>query len=223
MNWRLSQLDPFVLVSNSDAHSPAKLGRESTIYDTELSYPAIYRALSDPQDRGLIGTVEFFPEEGKYHFDGHRHCHQRLHPVESAKHQGLCPACGKPVTIGVMARVEELADHPAGRRSPHWRPYYSLIPLPEVIADARGVGANTKSVQLVYQQMLAKLGSEMFILREAPLEMIEKAGGVLIAEGIRRVRSAEVTIAAGYDGEYGTIKIFEPQERGVVKDQLTLF
>jgi uncharacterized protein (TIGR00375 family) len=223
MNWRLSQLDPFLLVSNSDAHSPPKLGRESTIYDTQLSYPAIYRALSDPQDPGMIGTVEFFPEEGKYHFDGHRACRQRLHPADSLRHQGLCPACGKPVTVGVMARVEALADHPPGRKSPRWRPYYSLIPLPEVIADARGVGANAKSVQTVYHEMLARLGNEMFILREAPLDMIEKAAGRLVAEGIRRVRSAKVTIAAGYDGEYGTIKIFDPREREMVKDQLTLF
>jgi PHP family Zn ribbon phosphoesterase len=121
MNWRLSQLDPYVLVSNSDARSPQKLGRESTVYDTEFSYPGIYQALSDPENRGLIGTVEFFPEEEKYHYDGHRQCRTRLHPRETANNNGLCPARAKPVTVGVMARVEQLADHPEGRKSPRWK------------------------------------------------------------------------------------------------------
>lgn len=223
MNWRLSQLDRYVLISNSDAHSPQKLGRESTIYDTEFSYPGIYHALADKDHKGLKGTVEFFPEEGKYHYDGHRQCRTRLHPKETIANKGLCPACGKPATVGVMARVEELADHPEGRKSPHSRPYYNLIPLAEIIADARGVGPNSKAVQTVFHNMLAKLGNEMFILREAPLEAIQKITGPLIAEGIRRVRDSEVQIAAGYDGEYGTVKIFSPEERETSKDQLTLF
>ena len=227
MNWRLSQLDHCVLVSNGDAHSPQKIGREATIYDTELSYPAIYKALSDPShDKGLVGTVEFFPEEGKYHYDGHRVCQTRLHPKETLDNKGLCPVCGKPVTIGVMARVEELADHGEGRKSPHWRPYHSLIPLPEIIGDAKGVGPNSKSVNTVFYHMLHKLGNEMFILMDAPLEAIQKTSNALIAEGIRRVRAGEVNIAAGYDGEYGTIKIFTPAEREaetVNQDQLTLF
>lgn len=223
MNWRLSQLDPYVLVSNSDAHSPAKLGRESTVYDTECSYPAVYRALSDPKDKGLIGTVEFFPEEGKYHYDGHRNCRARLHPRETIKNAGLCPACGKPVTVGVMSRVEALADHPDGRKSPRWRPYARLIPLPEIISDAKGVGPNSKGVQAIFRNMLNTFGNEMFILRDAPIDEIKKASGPLIAEGIRRVRHEEVEIAAGYDGEYGTVKIFSPSERGTAQDQLTLF
>lgn len=223
MNWRLSQLDPYVLVSNSDAHSPQKLGRESTVYDTEFSYPGIYRALSEPANRGLVGTVEFFPEEGKYHYDGHRQCHTRLHPQETIKNKGLCPACGKPVTVGVMARVAELADHPQGRKSPRWRPYVRLIPLPEIIADAKGVGPGAKSVDAIFMTMIHKLGNEMFILRDAPLDAIKKISGPLIAEGIRRVRAEEVHIAAGYDGEYGTVKIFSPAERETVENQLTLF
>ncbi|MBI3617814.1 MAG: hypothetical protein HY210_06320 [Candidatus Omnitrophica bacterium] len=185
MNWRLKQLDPFVLVSNSDAHSPAKLGREATVYDTEFSYPAIYRALSDPKDKGLIGTVEFFPEEGKYHYDGHRACKTRLHPRETRKHKGLCPVCGKPVTVGVMSRVEELADRPEGEKPPRWRPYRNLIPLPEVIAEAKGVsGTETKSVQELYHRLLAQLGNELFILQDASLKRIEAAGGDLLARGI---------------------------------------
>ncbi len=223
MNWRLSQLDPYVLVSNSDAHSAPKLAREATIYDTDLSYPAIYKALSDRKDKGLVGTIEFFPEEGKYHYDGHRNCKMRMHPQETIKNKGLCPECGKPVTVGVMARVEELADHPEGRKSPYWRPYYSLIPLPEIIGDAKKVGPNSKTVQKIFMEMLHTFGNEISILREVPLEKIRKANGALIAEGIRRVREGNVHIAAGYDGEYGKVEIFSPQDRESVENQLTLF
>ena len=223
MNWRLGQLDAYALVSNGDAHSPAKLGREATIYDTQLSYSAIYNALKDPKDTGLIGTVEFYPEEGKYHYDGCRNCAVRMHPKETIKAKGRCPQCGKSVTVGVMARVEELADHLEGRKSPRARGYHSLVPLPEIIADAKGAGVNTKGVQQLYFDMLYKLGNEYSILMDMPLERIQKATGALIAEGVRRSRTGELKIAAGYDGEFGTIKIFSPQERVGVKEQLTLF
>ncbi len=223
MNWLLSQLDPYVLVSNSDAHSAPKLGREATAYDTEFSYEGIYRALSDPKDKGLVGTIEFFPEEGKYHYDGHRDCQMRLHPKDTIKNKGLCPKCGKGVTIGVMARVEELADHPEGRKSPRARPYENLIPLPEIIADAKGVGASSKRVDQDFYKMLNKLGNELFILKEAPLEAVKKVAGSLAAEGIRRVRASEVKIAAGYDGEYGKINIFSQQERELPEEQMSLF
>ena len=224
MNWRLKQLDPFVLVSNSDAHSPAKLGREATVYDTELSYPAIYRALSDPKDKGLIGTVEFFPEEGKYHYDGHRACKTRLHPRETKKHKGLCPVCGKPVTVGAMARIEQLADRPEGEKPPRWRPYRNLIPLPEVIAEAKGVsGTETKSVQELYHRLLAQLGNELFILQDASLKKIEAVGGDLLARGISCMREGKVDIAAGYDGEYGTIHLFSEEDHQKKEGQLTLF
>ncbi len=223
MNWRLSQLDPFVMVSCSDAHSPAKLGRESTILETDLSYPAMYKALKDRSDKGLIGTVEFYPEEGKYHYDGHRQCRQRLHPRQTIANKGLCPECGKPVTVGVMARVEELADHPDGRKSPNAREYFSLIPLPEIISEARGVGVNSKAVQTVFMEMLAKLGNEMAILQHIPVAEIQKVSGSVIAEGIRRMREGQVEIAAGYDGEYGKIKLFSEDERDSIDNQLTLF
>lgn len=215
MNWRLSQLDPYILVSNSDAHSPPKLGREATIYDTEFSYRGIYNALSDRSDPGHIGTIEFFPEEGKYHFDGHRACQTRLHPRETRAHNGQCPVCGKPVTVGVMARVEALADRSEADAGepPRARPFHSLIPLPEIIAEAKNVGTGSKAVQTVFQKMLGTLGNEMFILLEAPLEDIERAAGSLVAEGVRRMRAGEVNIAAGYDGEFGVIKIFQPNER----------
>ena len=213
MNWRLSQLDPYILVSNSDAHSPQKLGRESTIYDTEFSYSGIYNALKDENNKGLIGTVEFFPEEGKYHYDGHRNCQTRLHPKETIKNKGLCPVCHKPVTVGVMARVEELADHEEGRKSPRWRPYYSLVPLPEIIADAKGIGPNTKGVTTIFMNMLNKIGNELYILRECPIDEIAKIAGSLIAEGIKRVRECKVNISAGYDGDFGKVNIFTDEER----------
>ncbi len=223
MNWRLKQLDPFILISNSDAHSPGKLGRESNIFDTELSYPAIYKALSDKKDKGLLGTVEFFPEEGKYHYDGHRNCQTRLHPQETIKHKGLCPQCGKPVTVGVMARVEELADRPEGEKAPRWRPYTSAIPLPELIAEAKEVGPSSKAVQKSYMDMLNALGSEFYILLDAPLDQIKKSSGELIAAGIDRMRRGEVKIAPGYDGEFGTLEIFKDGERNKIEQQLALF
>ncbi len=223
MNWRLKQLDPFALVSNSDAHSPPKIGREATIYDTEFSYSGMYRALSDPQDKGLVGTVEFFPEEGKYHYDGHRDCHMRLHPQETLKHQGLCPSCGRPVTVGVMSRVEELADRPEGEKSLRWRPYDNLVPLPEIIAEAKDTTAASKAVHGLFMQTLAKCGNEIFVLKEAPLERIQAVAGNLVAEGIRRTRAGQLKIAAGYDGEYGQIHLFSPEERKTIGGQLTLF
>ncbi len=222
MNWRLSQLDRFVMMSNSDAHSPQKLGREATVSDGPVSYQAMYRAMKDAT-KDLLGTVEFYPEEGKYHYDGHRQCQTRLHPQETIKNKGLCPVCGKPVTVGVMARVEELADHPEGRKSPKARPYYSLVPLAEIIAEARGVGVSSKKVQADYFEMLSTLGNELFILREIPIDRIAKSAGALVAEGIRRVREGRLHIAAGYDGEYGTIDIFSDEERNTAKEQMTLF
>ena len=223
MNWRLKQLDDYILISNSDAHSPAKLGRESNVFDTDLSYPAIYKALADKNNKGLVGTVEFFPEEGKYHYDGHRNCQVRWHPKDTIKHKGLCSVCGKGVTVGVMARVEELADRPEGTKSPRWRPYKSAIPLPELVGEAKEVGPASKAVQAAYMQMLTTLGSEFYILLDAPIEQIKKSSGELIAEGIARMRRGDVKIAAGYDGEFGTIEIFKHGEREQIEQQLALF
>ncbi len=223
MNWRLKQLDPFILVSNSDAHSPSKLGREANIFDTDLSYPAIYRALSDSRDNGLLGTVEFFPEEGKYHYDGHRLCHVRWHPQQTIENNGLCSVCGKPVTVGVMARVAELADRKEGEKSKRHRPYWNTVPLPEVIGEAKGVGPASKAVQEAYMNMLAKIGSEFYILLDAPIDKIRRNAGEMIAEGISRMRKGKVKIAAGYDGEYGTVEIFKEGERDKIEKQLALF
>ncbi len=213
MNWRLEQLDPYVLVSNSDAHSPGKLGRETTLFDTSCSYPAIYSALSDPEDDGLTGTVEFYPEEGKYHYDGHRKCRRRMHPRETIAEKGICPDCGKPVTVGVMARVEELADREEGKKPARWRHFFSVIPLPEIIGEAKQVGPGTKTVDTIYQAMVSRLGSELDILLEIPEDDIAQVAGPLIAEGIRRMRIGEVDILPGYDGDYGVIKLFNPADR----------
>jgi len=223
MNWRLSQLDNCAVISNSDAHSAPKLGREANIFDTDFSYSGIYNALSNPTADGFEGTVEFFPEEGKYHYDGHRDCQVRWHPKETLAHNGICPKCGKPVVVGVMSRVEELADNPEGRKSPKAKPYYSLIPLLEIIAEARGVGVNSKNVTNDFFAILGKLGNEMYILRDAPLADIKRHGGSLLAEGVKRVREGKVAIAAGYDGEYGTIKIFSEKERQAGEEQIGLF
>lgn len=222
MNWRLEQLDPYVLVSNSDAHSPGKLGRETTQFDTSCDYPAIYSALSDPEDEGLTGTVEFYPEEGKYHYDGHRKCESRMHPRETIDAKGLCPVCGKPVTVGVMARVEELSDREEAKKPPRARHFFSVIPLPEIIGEAKQVGPGTKTVDTVYQAMVSRLGSELDILLDIPEDDIAQVGGTLIAEGIRRMRVGEVDILPGYDGDYGVIKLFNPEDRLVGDTQIAL-
>lgn len=212
MNWRLKQLDDYILVSNSDAHSPNKLGREANIFDTDFSYTGIYNALVDRKDKGLVGTLEFFPEEGKYHYDGHRNCNVRWHPTETIKHKGLCSVCGKEVTVGVMARVEELADLPEGKKSSRSRPYTSIISLPELISQAKGVGPTSKAVASIYHKMLHDLGSEFGIILDRPIDEIRKAAGEVIAESVHRMRQGKVSIAAGYDGEFGTIKIFDDSE-----------
>jgi uncharacterized protein (TIGR00375 family) len=221
MNWRLSGLDNITLISNSDAHSPAKIGREANCFDTELSYSAMREAISSR--KGFLGTIEFFPEEGKYHYDGHRDCGISLTPTETISHDYLCPVCGKRVTVGVMHRVEKLADRPEGVRPKDAPSYTSIIPLPEIIAEAMQAGVNTKGVNNAYMKLLEGLGNEFHILMDAPLEEIERAGSPVIREGISRMRTGEVHIAPGYDGEYGRIKIFEALERKEIRGQSLLF
>ncbi len=220
MNWRLSALDGITLVSNSDAHSPPKLGREANIFDVEVSYGAIMEAIKTR--KRFMGTIEFFPEEGKYHYDGHRVCGVRFSPGETKQHDYRCPVCGKRLTVGVMHRVELLADRKHGFRPPGAPPYHSLIPLQEVLAEARGVGANSKSVQDDYMNLLVRLGNEFKVLMDEPLAEIARAASPLVAEAIARVRSGKVHIKPGYDGEFGQIKIFETAERKEIKGQGTL-
>jgi DNA helicase II / ATP-dependent DNA helicase PcrA len=217
MNWRVSQLDRFTLVSNSDAHSPPMLGREACAFDTDLDYFAIRRSLETGEGYG--GTVEFFPEEGKYHLDGHRACGVRLEPPETRRLEGRCPSCGKPLTVGVMHRVEELADRPEEAAPPRPVPFRSLVQLPEILGEIHGVGPKARSVEAAASQLVGKLGPEIDILERLPLEDVERAGGGLLREALSRLREGRVRREAGYDGEYGVIRLFEPGEirgRGLV-------
>lgn len=211
MNWKVSKLDKFRLVSNSDAHSPSKLAREATVFDTEPDYYGIMNALKT--GKGYTGTVEFFPEEGKYHEDGHRKCNICLTPDETKKLNGICPVCGKPLTIGVLYRVNELSDRPfdctfvpeTGGK------VFSLVPLSEIISEILGVGPSSKSVTNEYERLIKKFGSELSILRNVPVEDLSK-DFPLLGEGISRLRQGKVIKHAGYDGEYGTIRLFEDSD-----------
>ena len=224
MNWRLSALDRFTLISNSDSHSPAKIGREANIFDCELNYKTIREVLKTKDKKRFLSTIEFFPEEGKYHFDGHRLCDQRLSPKETKQHQGKCPKCGKKVTVGVMNRVEELADRPEGFNPPNSIPYKNLIPLDEIIAETKGVGKTSLAVGRDYRSCLAKFGTEFEILLRASKEDLLKGLPSRIAEGVLRVRDGKVSIKAGYDGEYGIISIFGAEDKPEKnEEQLSLF
>ena len=220
MNWRLSCLDALTLISNSDAHSPRKLGREANIFETEISYGSMASALKTRN--GFAGTIEFYPEEGKYHADGHRNCRVCLSPAETVQHNYLCPVCGKKVTIGVLHRVAKLADRREGFSLDGAPSYRSIIPLEEIIAECGKVGVNSKAVSKVYTQLLADHGNEFRILLEVPVEDIAGSGFSQIAEAISRMRANRVSIAPGYDGEYGKIKIFEEVKRDVAKGQEAL-
>ena len=203
MNWRVSALDRYQLVSNSDAHSPSKLGREANLLDTDLSYAGLYNAIQ--KGEGLLGTVEFFPEEGKYHYDGHRKCGVCLSPEEAEACDGICPVCGKKLTMGVGHRIEQLADRKAGYVKERAKKFESLVPLPEVISSCMGYGTASKKVQSCYEEMLKKLGAEFEILRQVPVEDIAVLSGKDIAGAIGKIRAGEVKKTAGYDGEYGKI------------------
>ena len=207
MNWRISKLDRYQLVSNSDAHSPSKLGREANLLDIDCSYEGLYRAIQTGE--GLEGTVEFFPEEGKYHFDGHRKCGVSLSPVEAERLGGICPVCGKKLTMGVDHRVEQLADRAEGFVKKDGKKYESLIPLPEVISACMGYSTASKKVQGCFEQLIQTLGTEFDILRNVPSEDIKSCAGERIAEGIENVRTGNVKRIPGYDGEYGKIELFD--------------
>lgn len=208
MNWQISALDGYQLVSHSDAHSPSKLGREADLLDIELSYQGLFQAIQKGQ--GLEGTIEFFPEEGKYHYDGHRKCGVCLNPREAEKYSGICPVCGKKMTMGVDHRILQLSDRDEREVSmpESGRPYESLVSLPEMIAACVGFSTASKKVQGQYEVLLKKLGAEFSILREVPEEEIRAAGGEVLAEGIRRLRAGEVIRKPGFDGEYGKIQLF---------------
>lgn len=210
MNWRVSKLDKYRLVSNSDAHSASKLAREATVFNIDPNYYSIMNALKTGE--GYVGTVEFFPEEGKYHEDGHRKCNICMSAEETKKHNGICPVCGKPMTIGVSYRVNELADKKDLNTLPKTAgKVYSLIPLQEIISEIMQVSASSKSVCNEYEKLINKFGTELSILQDIPTDEISKTSEIL-AEAIARLRKGQVIKQAGYDGEYGVIKLFNPNE-----------
>ena len=219
MNRRLSQLDGIALISNSDAHSPGKLGREANVLNGDLSFHGITQALTSGDPALFPGTIEFFPEEGKYHYDGHRNCRVRLSPQETRTRNNVCPECGKPVTRGVMHRVEALADQPAGDRLRTAPPYRHLVPLVELIAEVNGAGVKTKGVAGTYHRLLAELGNEFSILMDVPIADMEAHGGRLLATAIQRMREGCVTIAPGYDGEYGAVRVLSQEDRQSHEDR----
>jgi uncharacterized protein (TIGR00375 family) len=221
MNWRLLALDAYTLVSNSDAHSPGNLAREANIFNTSLSYPSIAQALADRNSGAFQGTIEFFPEEGKYHFDGHRNCKVCLKPSDTIALSGICPECGGRITVGVLHRVEALADRAEGFVPPNARQFERLVPLGEVVASSLGMTPASKKVKEEYGNLLRSLGPELYILREAPLEDIAHKAGALVAEGIRRLRLGAINIEPGYDGEYGKIHIFNEHELNFLSGQLS--
>lgn len=228
MNWRLSQLDNVSLISNSDSHSLRKIGREANVFDTQVSYYGILDALKTKDPAKFLYTVEFFPEEGKYHYDGHRLCQISMPPSESKKNNNMCPKCRRPLVIGVLNRVEELADRPAFDTSLAGKPagaipFKSLIPLEEIIADVLRVGVGTKQSLAEYEKLIKLFGNEFQVLLDASFEDLQSATLPEIAEGIKRVREGNVMIEPGYDGEYGKIRIFGNNEQVSLVSQKTLF
>ncbi len=248
MNYRLSSLDRFTLISNSDTHSPSRLGREANIIQGQPNYWSMRKALQEgaatrdtltremiavqyvdqPRDpRGsreeFLGTVEFFPEEGKYHLDGHRKCVVRLEPGQTEQLGERCPVCGRPVTVGVMNRVSQLADRGPDFTPQHRPPFWRMLPLEEIIAQIVGTGSSSKKVQTIYFEVIAKLGPEIPLLCFYPLEELEGRASPVFLEAIRRARSEEVTIKPGYDGQYGSVELFAPGEVARLFGQTGLF
>src|SRR6056297_380494 len=223
MNWRCSFLDQYTLLSNSDAHSPEKLGRNANLFKSELSYSGMVNAMKKGTPDKFGGTFDMFPQEGKYHYDGHRKCGLRWDPVETLRHRGICPVCGKKVTVGVTNRVVELSDREDIRERENRLPFYSIIPLKEMLAEIEGVGEKSKKITKKYEQLIEKAGSEFNLIHFLPQEEVKKVGGEVLAEGIRRMRNHEVIIKEGFDGEYGQIKVFQPDEVKYLSTQESLF
>jgi len=223
MNWRVSSLDRFTLISNSDAHSPSRLGREANVFSGKIGYGDIREVLREGDGKRFLYTIEFFPQEGKYHYDGHRQCGISLSPKESRNYKNLCPKCGQKLTIGVMHRVETLADRKEGYCSPQGIPFKHLVPLAEIIAEALGQGVDTKAVQERYRAVTQRLGGELKVLLEVPKEELFRSIPSKIAQGIMRVREGKVNIKCGYDGVYGEVSIFGKEEKEEEQKQLELF
>jgi DNA helicase-2/ATP-dependent DNA helicase PcrA len=222
MNWTVSSLDRYTLVSNSDAHSPAKLGREANVFDCAMGYTAVMDALKR-QAPGFRGTLEFFPEEGKYHYDGHRKCNFTCLPEESKALGGRCPSCGSLLTLGVEYRVTELADRPRGTKPAGAEGFTSLLSLAEILGELNETAGTTKKVGLLYDKLLAEVGPELYILMGADREQISAAGGEFLTRAIEKIRSGKIHATPGYDGEYGVIRVFDKEERAEVLGQIQMF
>jgi len=223
MLWQMRDCRKIALISCSDAHSLPKIGREANVFDTELSYPAIAEAIKSKDPKKFLYTMEFFPEEGKYHYDGHRLCNVVFSPKQTKKCKGICPVCGKPLTIGVLNRVAQLADRPYGFKPENNISFKSLVGLGEIIGEVLGVGVGAKKVEKEYKNLVAKFGSEFKILLDVPISDLKTATLPDIAEGVSRVRKGKVKVAPGYDGVYGKVKIFSEQEKKEIMGQKTLF
>ena len=217
MNWRLSALDKITLISNSDAHSPGKLGREANIFNCKMDYYEILDAIKKKDIKRFLYTIEFFPEEGKYHYDGHRLCNILFSPEETKKHNNICPVCKKPLTVGVMNRVNEIADRKEGFIPDNAIPSKHMVPLEEIIAEAFNVKVNTVKVKREYEKLVA-LHTEFEILIDLPEAELYKIAGRKITEGILKVRAGDINIIPGYDGVYGRISIFSKQPHADIKD-----
>ena len=215
MNWRLSALDRYTLLSNSDSHSLQKIGREANVFelDESFSYLDVINAIKLKDPKRFRMTVEFFPEEGKYHYDGHRACGVSMHPRESRKINNICPVCRHVLTIGVLNRVEQLADREEGVVPSGALPYVKLVPLQEIIVDTMGRGWPTRAVMGEYEKLIGAFGTEFDVLTGAPKDKLFELTDEKIAEGIMRVREGRVAIEPGYDGVYGRISILGEKEK----------
>ena len=222
MNWRWSKLDKLALVSNSDSHSPSRIGRESNVFNCEMNFWEIKKVLEDKDKEKFLYTIEFFPEEGRYHYDGHRNCSIRFHPSQTKEHKGICPKCNKPLTVGVLSRVDQLADRDEGFVPEGAIGFKSFVPLDEIIAETKGVGKASKQVEKEYLDIVMRLDSEFNVLVNMSARELESQMPEKIAAGIVKVRERNIEVSPGFDGEYGKIKIFGAQDKKE-KEQLTLF
>lgn len=218
MNWRLSALDRITLISNSDAHSPAKLGREANVFNCEMDYYKIMDAIREKDKTRFLYTIEFFPEEGKYHYDGHKACSVLFSPDETKKHKNICPVCRKPLTVGVINRVNELADRKKGFMPDNAIPSKHLVPLQEVIAETFNVGSNSVRVKREYERLVT-LNTEFEILLDLPEDVLYRIADKKIAEGILKVRAGDIHIIPGYDGVYGRVSIFSKKPNVHTKEK----
>ncbi|MBI5124384.1 MAG: DNA helicase UvrD [Candidatus Omnitrophica bacterium] len=222
MNWRWSKLDRFCLTSNSDAHSPAKIGREANVFKDKINYKELIQILKTKDKTRFLYTIEFFPEEGKYHWDGHRACKARLEPEEAMRINNQCPVCGKNITIGVMHRLVGLADRKEGYVLDSSPSFKSMVPLAEIIGEALGLSPDSVTVEREYLQLIKNFGNEFSILIEASEDELKERCPPKIAKGVSNMRKGDIQALPGYDGEYGKVKVLKEGE-GTAEKQLSFF